>query len=190
MEESYPNRIIARYEQFLLFPKCFQKACFPEASKGVTVWEWVKSLPKNKILEITKFKAFAENKINVVHMMISVFNRSQNIVGKGENAGYQYFLLFPQCYQKFVFFLWSHSKLRLCGKKLTLYHTILTFFSILKKEAFETTVRKGENAGYQHFPPLLSVFCTIKERNWHFSNIQVVVCKCFQFGYAKDFVVW
>ena len=33
---------IACYEQFLLFPKCFQKACFPGASKGVIVWEWVK----------------------------------------------------------------------------------------------------------------------------------------------------
>ena len=33
---------IARYEQFLLFPHSFQKACFPGASKGVTVWEWVK----------------------------------------------------------------------------------------------------------------------------------------------------
>ena len=33
---------IARYEQFLLFPQCFQKACFPEASKCV-VWEWVNS---------------------------------------------------------------------------------------------------------------------------------------------------
>ena len=33
---------IARYEQFLLFPQCFQKACFPGASKGVVVWEWVK----------------------------------------------------------------------------------------------------------------------------------------------------
>ena len=32
---------IARYEQFLLFPQCFQKACFPEASKGVIMWEWV-----------------------------------------------------------------------------------------------------------------------------------------------------
>ena len=32
---------IARYEQLLLFPQCFQKACFPGASKGVTVWEWV-----------------------------------------------------------------------------------------------------------------------------------------------------
>ena len=35
---------IARYEQFLLFPQCFQKACFPGASKGVIVWEWVKAL--------------------------------------------------------------------------------------------------------------------------------------------------
>ena len=31
---------IARYKQFLLFPQCFQKACFPGASKSV-VWEWV-----------------------------------------------------------------------------------------------------------------------------------------------------
>ena len=36
---------IARYEQFLLFPQCFQKACFPGASKGVIVWEWVNPFP-------------------------------------------------------------------------------------------------------------------------------------------------
>ena len=35
---------IASYEQFLLFPHCFQKACFPVASKGVNVWEWVKQV--------------------------------------------------------------------------------------------------------------------------------------------------
>ena len=34
---------IARYKQFLLFPQCFQKDCFPGASKGVIVWEWVNS---------------------------------------------------------------------------------------------------------------------------------------------------
>ena len=27
----------------------------------------------------------------------------ENIVGKGENAGYQHFLLFPQCFQKLSF---------------------------------------------------------------------------------------
>ena len=30
---------IACYKQFLLFPQCFQKACFPGASKCVIVWE-------------------------------------------------------------------------------------------------------------------------------------------------------
>ena len=35
---------IARYEQFLLFPQCFQKACFPGVSKDVNVWEWVNML--------------------------------------------------------------------------------------------------------------------------------------------------
>ena len=34
---------IARYEQFLLFPQCFQKACFSGASKGGIVCEWVKN---------------------------------------------------------------------------------------------------------------------------------------------------
>ena len=31
-------------------------------------------------------------------MMIFVFDRVENIVGKGENAGYQHFLLFPQSF--------------------------------------------------------------------------------------------
>ena len=56
---------IAHYEQFLLFPQCFQKACFPGASKGVIVWEWVNSLPNGKVLGWSKFKAFVDNKINL-----------------------------------------------------------------------------------------------------------------------------
>ena len=37
-------------------------------------------------------------------MMTSLFDRIENIVGRGENAGYQHFLLFHQC------FLLSFSK--------------------------------------------------------------------------------
>ena len=33
----------------------------------------------------------------------SVLERVENIVGKGENAGYQHFLLFPWCFQKFTY---------------------------------------------------------------------------------------
>ena len=36
-------------------------------------------------------------------MIISVFDNVENIVGKGENAGYQHFLLFPQCFEKAFF---------------------------------------------------------------------------------------
>ena len=94
---------IARYEQFLLFPQCFQKACFPGASKGVIVWEWVKAyltLLNDKILALTKLKAFADDKFSKTIMVITAFDMVENIVGKGENAGYQHFLPFPQCFQK------------------------------------------------------------------------------------------
>ena len=43
VENTVGKGEIARSEQFLLFPQCFQKACFPGVSKGVIVWEWVKS---------------------------------------------------------------------------------------------------------------------------------------------------
>ena len=41
VENTVGKGVIAHYEQFLLFPQCFQKACFLGASKGVIVWEWV-----------------------------------------------------------------------------------------------------------------------------------------------------
>ena len=44
--------------------------------------------PNDKILDVTKLKAFADDKINVAQMMFSVFDRLENIVGKIENAGY------------------------------------------------------------------------------------------------------
>ena len=70
---------IPRYEQFLLFPRCFKKTCFPGASKGVIVWEWIKPFTTQSGL-LTKLR-----------------NKSfENIMGKGENAGKQHFLLFPQ----------------------------------------------------------------------------------------------
>ena len=45
VENTVGKGEIARYEQFLLFPQCFQKACFPGASKGVVVWEWINTSP-------------------------------------------------------------------------------------------------------------------------------------------------
>ena len=53
-----------------------------------------------KILDWPKLKPLADDKINVAETMISLSERVENIVEKGENAGYQHFLLFPQCFQK------------------------------------------------------------------------------------------
>ena len=47
--------------------------------------------------QTTKFTAFAD-KFDDAELIISVSCREENIVGKGENAGYQHFLLFPQCF--------------------------------------------------------------------------------------------
>ena len=45
-------------------------------------------------------KTFEDDKLNVTQNVKVVFQRIENIVGKEENAGYQHFLLFPQCFQK------------------------------------------------------------------------------------------
>ena len=44
VENTVGKGEIARYEQFLLYPQCFEKTCFPGVSKGVIVWEWVKQI--------------------------------------------------------------------------------------------------------------------------------------------------
>ena len=60
----------------------------------------VNSLPNNKILDWFKLKALADDKRNMTEELKFVLGRVENIVGIGENAGYQHFLLFPKCYQK------------------------------------------------------------------------------------------
>ena len=59
-----------------------------------------KSLPDDKSLDLSKLKAFADNKINVTVKLKFALGQKENIVGTGENAGNQHFLLFPQCFQK------------------------------------------------------------------------------------------
>ena len=58
------------------------------------------SLPNDKILDWSKLKAFADDQINVTEKRKFGLGRVENIAGKGENAGYQHFLLFPQFFQK------------------------------------------------------------------------------------------
>ena len=58
------------------------------------------NLLPNKILDWSKLKALADKKIKVTEKMKFILERVENITRKEENAGYQHFLLFPQCFQK------------------------------------------------------------------------------------------
>ena len=42
LENTMGKGEIARYEQFLLFPQCFQKACTADTYKPGLVWERIK----------------------------------------------------------------------------------------------------------------------------------------------------
>ena len=54
----------------------------------------------DKIFASFELRAFADHKSNFTQNIKFVFHRVENIVEKGENAGYQHFLLFPQFFQK------------------------------------------------------------------------------------------
>ena len=58
------------------------------------------SLQNNKILDLPELKAFADDKIKLTQKLKFTLGRVEKIVGKGENAVYQHFLLFLSCFQK------------------------------------------------------------------------------------------
>ena len=63
----------------------------------------VYSLPNDKVLGWSKLKGFADVKINVNERLKFGLRGVENVVRKGENAGYHHFLLFPQCFLKASF---------------------------------------------------------------------------------------
>ena len=69
------------------------------------IHSWISSLPNDKILDWSKIKAFAGDKKNVAEMIISISDRVENIVGKGENAGYQHVSRFLTMFSTAFFFL-------------------------------------------------------------------------------------
>ena len=78
---------------------------------------YINSFPNDNFFGLEGIQSFCDNKLNVAKIMISAFLKSrnvteklktvlgrvENIVRKGENAGYQHFLLFPQSFQKTSF---------------------------------------------------------------------------------------
>ena len=71
------------------------------------VWERLLLLfspfPNGKILDVTKLKAFARNKLNIARMIISLFDRVEN-TGKSRKCWLPAFSLFPTLFSKAAFF--------------------------------------------------------------------------------------
>ena len=61
------------------------------------------SLPNDNFSDWSKLEAYADEKMNVTKIIEFLVGRVENIVGEGENTGYQHFLLFPLCSQKASF---------------------------------------------------------------------------------------
>ena len=57
-------------------------------------------LPNDRILDLSKLRTFSDDELKVIQIAKLVLDKKENILGKEENAGYQHFLLFPECFQK------------------------------------------------------------------------------------------
>ena len=67
---------------------------------------WFQHSPRNYLqndkltLDWSKLRAFADDKINVIEKLKFLLGRVENIVRKGENAGYRHFFTFPTMFSK------------------------------------------------------------------------------------------
>ena len=68
------------------------------------------------MLDSAKLKDFANNNLKLEENGRKLFKPVENTVGKGEIARYEYFLLFPECFQRLV--SQGRKKVSLCGNGL------------------------------------------------------------------------
>ena len=74
-----------------------------KGSSDIIIFWSFNLLPNGKILDWSKLKAFADEKLNEVEKMKFVLEWLDNMVGKGDNVRFQHFLLFLLCFQKASF---------------------------------------------------------------------------------------
>ena len=184
---SSSTLFILRFHFFLLY----QNAPFNCTCEVAKCWNSFNPLPDNKILPLSKLKAFADNNFDVAQIAKVFSCRVENIMEKGENAGFQHFLLFPVFsqgfflrvvktpwlfgtglkYEKVLWGKWEHtvflSTFKVPHCCLTLYHTIPTFNNP-EKEGLENRgkMRKCWLPAFSPFPTIIS---TLAKTNFNFS---------------------
>ena len=86
---------------------------------------WLDSLPHDKIFHQSKLKVFADYKLKVTKMIMSVFDRVENIVGKGEIVCTSNFSFSHNVFKRPL--LKTRQKASLCGNGLTTVTLIILF---------------------------------------------------------------
>ena len=113
--------------------------------------------------------------------MLSEFEGERNIVGKGENADYHYFLLFPQCFNGPLFQVY----LRLCGKGLTHYQK-MPHFDTLKIYSCRKHCEKRGNCLQQAICLFLTIFSTLYDTYFPFEmDLKMSSEICFNLDQSK-----
>ena len=83
-------------------------------------------------------------------MIVSVFDSVENIVGKGENTGFQHFLLYPQCFEKASFPDKSKGVIVWERVKLNETHVLIYIFTgkVIMHDPFAMRPFFGYNFGH------------------------------------------
>ena len=119
----------------------------------------------------SKLKVFADDKINVNEKLKLGLGRLESIVGKGENAGYQHFLLFLQCFQKR--FVSGSSKVGIVWQriKIPLYNSNICLQAIFLVSVFiippQTKFFFGGGGYWSHPVSLYVCLSVTKSCPWH-----------------------
>ena len=85
--------------KYRLVLQCTHPTEFSTLPKHVKLLHIINPLSQTNISALFTLKVIGDDKLNDVKMIISICDRSE----RGENAGYQHVLLFPQCFQKAFF---------------------------------------------------------------------------------------
>ena len=83
---------------------------------SICLYHELNPFPCDKILDQTKLKAFADDKLNVTKIVISVFDRVENIVEKGEIACTSNYSFSHNVFKRLL--SQTHQKVSLCGNGL------------------------------------------------------------------------
>ena len=118
--------------------------------------------PDDKISDWSELKTFADDKFNITQMLISVFSRVENVVGRGENAGNQ--------------LLFSHN---VSVKLINSFQNKPMFLRVCSIIFLETLWEKEKLLVTSNFSFSHSVSYPLGKLSAIFVKVKIVVCKLF-----------